>query len=183
MKGHIENVRAALATLDYEQLRMAENLIAKAVQIFVCGNGGSHANALHLGAHLADIYDIRVLGNNPVRMTAVSNDYGYATVFSNDLQVFTPGQTTDLLIIFSCSGTSENIVDAIDALPYAQVLLLTGQEIEAGRFTQMDGNPVRVVNVKSKDFGVIEDVHSAIIHALDGTLRAKKDVRGSSVVE
>ena len=80
--------------------------------VFVCGNGGSASTAEHF---TNDLFSKGVkavcLNSNISIMTMIANDFGYEYVFQKQLEVYArPG---DLLIVFSCSGTSKNIIKAM----------------------------------------------------------------------
>jgi D-sedoheptulose 7-phosphate isomerase len=79
--------------------------------IFVCGNGGSAATAEHFTNDLFS-KGIRAicLNSNVSIMTMIANDYGYDYIFSRQLVVY--AKPDDLLIVFSWSGFSKNIVKA-----------------------------------------------------------------------
>ena len=88
-------------------------------QVFICGNGGSAGNAIHLandflygiakrtGAGLR----VNALSANPAVMTCLANDVGYEAIYSEQLAV--QGQSGDLLIVLSGSSNSPNIVAAL----------------------------------------------------------------------
>jgi len=92
-------------------------------QVFICGNGGSAANALHMANDLH--YGIGACGHGPqisgLRVEALpanvgiisclANDIGYANVFAHQLQVKANNQ--DILIVLSGSGNSPNVVNAL----------------------------------------------------------------------
>jgi D-sedoheptulose 7-phosphate isomerase len=89
-------------------------------QVFLCGNGGSAGNALHLANDF--LYGIakktggglRVnsLSANTAVMTCLANDVGYDSIFSEQLAV--QAQAGDLLIALSGSGNSPNIIRVIE---------------------------------------------------------------------
>ena len=88
--------------------------------IYFCGNGGSAGNANHLandftyGAGVNHGIGLRVdsLSANPSVITCLANDIGYENIFSEQLRVkANPG---DVLLAFSGSGNSQNIVNAIN---------------------------------------------------------------------
>lgn len=92
-------------------------------QVFVCGNGGSAANALHLsndllygigmedsGEQLPGI-KVEALSANTAVLTCLSNDTGYENIFSTQLEL--KGSSGDLLIVLSGSGNSPNVVNAM----------------------------------------------------------------------
>jgi D-sedoheptulose 7-phosphate isomerase len=88
--------------------------------IYLCGNGGSAGNAIHLandfiyGAGIKNGYGLRVeaLSANPAVITCLANDIGYESIYSEQLRV--KAQPGDLLIALSGSGNSSNIVKAIE---------------------------------------------------------------------
>ena len=88
--------------------------------IFFCGNGGSAADAQHVAAELTGRFKTErrslkgvVLGSNLSSITAIANDYDYNQVFSREL--FGLASKDDLLIAYSTSGNSQNVVNAIKA--------------------------------------------------------------------
>lgn len=89
-------------------------LIKNAQFIWIAGNGGSAATAEHFVTDLIKKgYPAVCLNSNTSVITMIANDYGYDEIFSKQLQVL--GNIQDLLITISCSGTSKNIVRAIEA--------------------------------------------------------------------
>ena len=83
------------------------------------GNGGSAADAEHLAGEFLGRYlrerrslPAIALAANPSTMTAIANDYGYAEVFSRQLEGI--GQDGDVIVALSTSGRSENVVRAVD---------------------------------------------------------------------
>src|ERR1700677_3504622 len=90
-------------------------------QVFLCGNGGSAANAIHLandflyGIAKPSGIGLRVtaLPANSAVLTCLGNDVSYADIFSRQLAVLAnPG---DVLIVLSGSGNSPNIISALAA--------------------------------------------------------------------
>jgi D-sedoheptulose 7-phosphate isomerase len=89
-------------------------------QVFLCGNGGSAANAMHLANDL--LYGIsktrgsglrvNALSANASVLTCLANDEGYDHIFSMQLAV--QARAGDLLIVLSGSGNSPNIVSALE---------------------------------------------------------------------
>jgi D-sedoheptulose 7-phosphate isomerase len=86
-------------------------------KVMTCGNGGSAADAQHLAAELVGRFEgarmslpCMALCVDSAVMTSVSNDYGYENVFAQ--QVTALGRPGDLLMCFSTSGTSANVLNA-----------------------------------------------------------------------
>jgi len=89
-------------------------------QVFICGNGGSAANSCHwandffypISEKTGIGLRVRSLASNSAVLTCLSNDEGYEYVFSSQLKAFAdPG---DLLIVFSGSGNSPNVLRALE---------------------------------------------------------------------
>lgn len=104
------------------QLDPAVTMLAIALteghKILLCGNGGSACDAMHLAAELvvrfvADrkAYPAIALSADPAVLTAAGNDYGYEHVFDRQVQAL--GEAGDVLIAFSTSGLSKNVLEAI----------------------------------------------------------------------
>ena len=113
-------VLAAVETLA-EELRQAW---IDGRNVYICGNGGSAANAMHLANDLH--YGIGACGPGPSLpglrvealpanagiITCLANDTGYANIYAYQLQV--KGRPGDLLIVLSGSGNSANVVKALE---------------------------------------------------------------------
>lgn len=87
--------------------------IQKAKRVYLCGNGGSAANAMHIANDLiAAGVRAYALTADVATLTAIANDHGYENVFAKQLSVYAePG---DVLIVLSGSGKSPNILKAVE---------------------------------------------------------------------
>ncbi|MEW6329822.1 MAG: SIS domain-containing protein [Pseudomonadota bacterium] len=88
-------------------------------QVFLCGNGGSAANAMHIANDLLYGIDMKGAGirvtalpSNSSVVTCLANDLGYDEIFSRQLKVH--GSKGDLLVVLSGSGNSPNVVKALE---------------------------------------------------------------------
>ncbi len=89
-------------------------------RIYWCGNGGSAAEAQHMAAELSGRYlrergglNSEALTVNTSTLTCVGNDYGYDYIFARQVEAFV--QPGDVLIGMTTSGTSKNVVLAMEA--------------------------------------------------------------------
>ena len=130
--------------------------------VYVLGNGGSQANAAHLVLHLrnAGFRAWDCLGDN-AWVSATANDHGYDTVGA--LLLFQRAGPDDALLVISGSGDSPNVLRAIEQarcqdMEVFGLLGFGGGKAAAG----LDSGVV----LPSTCYGVVEDVHSAIIHYL-----------------
>ena len=100
----------------------ASDLICRALikknLILWCGNGGSASDSMHLSAEFIGRFNKKrkslnsiSLASNSSALTCISNDFGYKNVFSRQIEGL--GKKNDVLIIFSTSGNSENILMAL----------------------------------------------------------------------
>jgi len=82
--------------------------------VYIIGNGGSASTANHFANDLVKQVGVRAISlcSNEAVVMAYANDNGYANVFTEQLKVFLA--PADLLISISGSGTSMNIVKAIE---------------------------------------------------------------------
>lgn len=86
--------------------------IRQAKRIYLCGNGGSAANAIHIANDLiARGVRAQALTADVATLTAIANDFGYEQVFARQLEVL--GEPGDLLVVLSGSGRSPNILAAL----------------------------------------------------------------------
>ena len=88
--------------------------ISTARRVYLCGNGGSAANATHITNDLMSC-GVRAhsLCADMATVLAIANDYSYVDIFSRQLDVY--GEPGDVLIVLSGSGRSPNILNAIRA--------------------------------------------------------------------
>jgi len=91
-------------------MTLAERIRA-ARHVYLVGNGGSAANAMHIANDLIAC-GIRAHTLDLATLTATANDHGYAFVFSRWINTF--GEPGDMLIALSGSGRSPNILHAIE---------------------------------------------------------------------
>lgn len=87
--------------------------------LFTCGNGGSHCDAMHFAEEFTGRYrkDRKPLGalalGDPSHVTCVSNDYGFEHIFSRQIEGL--GRSGDVLVGLSTSGNSKNVIEAFKA--------------------------------------------------------------------
>jgi D-sedoheptulose 7-phosphate isomerase len=143
--GEIEKTRATIDAVlcDSALLSQVETIASRCVQalnegkkIMFCGNGGSAADSQHLSAELVSRLNFDRPGLSAVALTvdtsaltAIGNDYGYENVFARQIEAI--GQAGDVLIAISTSGTSKNILKAIEAAK-AKGVFVIGKTGESG---------------------------------------------------
>ena len=129
-------VKKKLIATQVSNIEKCSNLLVQAFQnqktVFLCGNGGSACDASHITAEFV----VRFKNSNERRalsalclnsdfsiLTACSNDYGYERVFERQLEAL--AKKNDILIVFSTSGHSKNILLAIQKAKEIQIPVIT----------------------------------------------------------
>ncbi len=151
-------------------LERAADIIVNALRggrkILAAGNGGSAAEAMHLAEELTGRYrsdrkplPAVALSSDGTALTCIGNDFGFDRVFSRQVEAL--GQAGDVLVVFSTSGNSPNILLAVSSAQAAGMkvisLLGRGGGLLAGR---ADASIV----VKSDSTARIQEAHQVILH-------------------
>jgi D-sedoheptulose 7-phosphate isomerase len=147
-------------------------------KILACGNGGSAAAATHLAEELVGRYkgDRRSLAAvslaaDPALMTCIANDFGFEFVFSRQVEGL--GAPGDVVVLFSTSGNSVNLVRAVEAARAAGCVSVALRGTGGGR---LGGLADYEVVVGSESTARIQEVHTLILHCwlerIEGAFRS-----------
>ena len=171
LADYIRAQNATLSSVPVEAIARLVELLRQAQaedrQVFICGNGGSAANASHfatdLGKGASDKlgkrFRVLSLTDNVAWMTALGNDYAYEDIFAGQLQNFArPG---DLLLSISVSGNSPNCVKALAWAKKNGVKTLVIVGAKRGRMAEVADEAI-VIN--ETHYGRVEDVHMNLLH-------------------
>ncbi|HEX8609355.1 MAG TPA: glycosyltransferase [Pedobacter sp.] len=143
--------------------------LKKGSKILVCGNGGSAAESQHLVAELVGRFEIPErpglpalsLNSDTVILTAWANDFGFDQVFARQVQAY--GKPGDVLISFSTSGNSENIINAISAANEIGISCINLLGKDGG---EAAGTGLIDIIVPSKSTQRIQEIHLQLVHLL-----------------
>jgi D-sedoheptulose 7-phosphate isomerase len=134
----------------------------------VAGNGGSAAEAQHFVAELVGRfkrerapYAAIALTADSAIVTAIANDYGFQDVFAR--QVYALGQPEDMLIAFSTSGESENLVRAAQAGHQLSMRVTAVTGDKPNRLARLADVAVRIPGI---DTATTQELHMMITHIL-----------------
>ncbi len=137
-------------------------------RLWLCGNGGSAADAQHLAAEFSGRYYINrpplpaeALHVNTSYLTAVANDFDFQQIFSRYIEA--QGQKPDVLIGLSTSGKSKNVIEAMKT---AQKKGMTTVAF-LGEYTA-DFEPCSdiIISVPSNDTPRIQETHILLGHII-----------------
>ncbi|MDP6342627.1 MAG: SIS domain-containing protein [Alphaproteobacteria bacterium] len=132
-------------------------------KLMIVGNGGSATIASHMAEDFSKNGGVPTLAfNDGAMLSALANDEGYEQVFARQIEFF--GAAGDLLIAISSSGNSANIVNAVAAARDRGCGVLTmsgfGPDNQLRRLGDFN------IYVPSGEYGFVEVVHLALVHAL-----------------
>lgn len=162
---------------DENIVHLLKSSIANNQKIFVAGNGGSAAIALHYVCDLSkgankdwannyQRYKVICLSNNIGYITAISNDSNYEDVFKQ--QLINLASPNDILILISSSGNSPNILNAAEYAKKLGLITIGISGFNGGKLKEI-ANYSAHVNCLSYELS--EDVHSVFGHFLSVALR------------
>jgi D-sedoheptulose 7-phosphate isomerase len=172
--NHLETTTRAIAHLadDLERIdrwgRRLAQVLVHGGRLLAAGNGGSAAHAQHLTSELVGRYreermplSAIALHGETSTVTAVLNDYGPDEVFAR--QVRAHGRPGDVLIVFSTSGRSPNLLVAADAAHAKglHVWAVTGPSPSLLASLADDA-----LCVAEPSTAVVQEVHQVAVHLL-----------------
>ena len=137
-------------------------------KLMIVGNGGSAADAQHIAAEFVNRFEIErpplpavALTTDTSVLTSIGNDYDFGQVFSKQVKAI--GVEGDVLLAISTSGSSTNIVRAVDAATRLGVktIALTG-----GSGGKLGGKADIHINVNSTSTPRVQEVHITVCHLL-----------------
>jgi D-sedoheptulose 7-phosphate isomerase len=133
-------------------------------RIFVCGNGGSAADAQHFAAEIVGRFEqdrlpwgCTALTTDSSIVTAIGNDYGYDKIFERQIEGL--GKSEDVLIGISTSGKSPNVINALNK---AQRMGLTTVALFGRNNTHNQYH--HCLNVDCGNTARVQEAHIFILH-------------------
>jgi D-sedoheptulose 7-phosphate isomerase len=140
-------------------------------KVLACGNGGSAADAQHFAAEFVGRFERErpelgaiALTTDSSILTAVANDYSYEQIFSKQVRAL--GQSGDVLLAITTSGSSPNVLAAIQAAHERDmtVVALTGKG--GGKMNQVLRETDVHICVPHDRTARIQEVHLLAIHCI-----------------
>jgi D-sedoheptulose 7-phosphate isomerase len=164
LAGQLQAAMAELVAASEAMVRCLE----RGGTVFWCGNGGSAADCQHMAAELVGRFkrerralSSQALTTDSSALTAIGNDFGFAEVFSRQLEA--RGKKGDVLVAISTSGRSENVRRAVTK---ARDMGITTIALLGG-----DGGPLRSecdlsLVVPSRETARVQEMHLLLEHIL-----------------
>jgi D-sedoheptulose 7-phosphate isomerase len=177
-----DRLRSVLATTDWSGVaQLGEELLdcwKTRRQVFLCGNGGSAGNAIHLANDF--LYGISRQKGSALRVTALpanssvltclANDEGYDQIFSLQLAVL--ANRGDVLIALSGSGNSPNIVKVLEQAREMGVKTYAILGYTGGKARKLADVPL---HFPVDDMQICEDMQLIVGHMIMQYLYGRRD--------
>jgi D-sedoheptulose 7-phosphate isomerase len=180
MRDYIKSVSEKLLKSDCGPLREIAELMLSAkkagASFFTAGNGGSSSTASHLVNDLVKGCSVNgnpgfravCLADSSAVVTCMANDFSYEEVFSTQLKTLArPG---DVLIVFSGSGNSPNIIKALEYAGKNRIPRIAFGGRNGGRMKEISDI---CMLAPSDCMEEIEDMHMVYKHGLVMWLRER----------
>jgi D-sedoheptulose 7-phosphate isomerase len=157
-------------TENFEKIETAIEMMCTALKagnkIISCGNGGSMCDAMHFAEELSGRFRNNRRGlaavsiSDPSHISCVANDFGYDFVFSRYIEAL--GQSGDVLLGISTSGSSKNVILAVEEAKKKgmKTLVLTGKD--GGKLAGLADLEIRAPYSEFADRA--QEIHIKIIH-------------------
>ena len=151
-----------------DAFELVSSTLLSGSKLILAGNGGSAAEASHIAAE----YVVRFKNNriplpainlcgDTSTLTAISNDFGFEHIFSRQIKAY--AQAGDLVVLYTTSGTSKNILNAIHESQKLNLNCLVFTSI--GCDLQSTSSRL-VIKVPSSDVAEIQQIHNLIGHLI-----------------
>lgn len=149
-----------------EIINLCITAIRRGNKILLVGNGGSAADAQHIAAEIVGRFSVDRPGMPAIALTtdssvltSIANDYGFEMLFSRQVEAL--GKAGDVLIAFSTSGKSGNIIESIHA---ARRMDINTVGFTGANGAEMSALCDKAVCVPSDDTARIQEAHITMGH-------------------
>lgn len=152
-------------------IQMLVDAAQRESSIFLIGNGGSAATASHMANDLAfggwmpgyPPFRVVALTDNVPTITAIGNDITYDDIFAYQLRaLIKPG---DVLLAFSVSGNSPNILRAVEVAKLNQGHTIGCCGFDGGTLREISDLCLHIPSFKG-EYGPVEDVMMILDHVI-----------------
>ncbi|NOT85543.1 MAG: phosphoheptose isomerase [Methylococcaceae bacterium] len=140
-------------------------------KILTCGNGGSAGDAQHFSSEMLNRFERErpalpaiALSTDTSTITSIANDYHFDDIFAKQLRAL--GQSGDILLAYTTSGNSGNIIKAVSAAHDKEMICIILSGKEGGTLAPLLHENDIEIRVPSQSTARIQEVHLLISHCL-----------------
>jgi phosphoheptose isomerase len=156
---------------------LIDNCFRTRNKLLMCGNGGSAADASHFATELVVRFtkDRRALpaiclASDSGILTAGGNDFGFDKIFARQVEAF--GQPGDVLICFTTSGNSKNVLHALEEAKVRKLKTMAFLGRDGGSTIGMADVDLLI---KNDSTARIQEAHQLLIHVLCEIIEARME--------
>ena len=165
-----EAMETLVETIDQVGQKLV-NCLLNDKKILTCGNGGSAGDAQHFSSEMLNRFErdrpglpAVALTTDSSTITSIANDYDFEDIFSKQVRAL--GQAGDILLAYTTSGNSGNLLKAATAAHDRSMIVVALTGKDGGTLaTLLDNNDVEI-RVPSDSTARIQEVHLLITHCL-----------------
>jgi D-sedoheptulose 7-phosphate isomerase/D-glycero-D-manno-heptose 1,7-bisphosphate phosphatase len=173
-----DEIKTVTSRVKGSDIAKAAEVLIRAYQggrnVFIAGNGGAASIANHFECdhtnHMAQdpswYTNIHSLSSNVELITAAANDMGYDSIFSYQLE--RKALQGDVLVVFTVSGNSANIVRAAQCATELGIQTIAVTACDGGKVAGMTD---ATIHIPTSNYGIAEDVMQMVMHSLAQFIR------------
>lgn len=140
-------------------------------KILTCGNGGSSCDALHFSSEMLNRFKQErpglpaiALTADMATITAIGNDYHFSDIFAKQIRAL--GSPGDILLVFTTSGNSTNIINAVKAAHDKNMVVIAMTGYDGGKIPDHLQERDIEVRVPAYETARIQETHLLITHCI-----------------
>jgi len=165
-----ESMTSLCELIEFASQKIVDSLVNDK-KVLTCGNGGSAGDAQHFSSEMLNRFERErpalpaiALTPDTMTITSIANDYHFNEVFSKQLRAL--GQAGDILLVYTSSGNSGNILSVVKAAHEKglSVIALTGKD--GGALASLLNETDIEIRVPSESTARIQEVHLLVTHCL-----------------
>lgn len=185
MNNLIERIRSSFSDsiqIKIQTVDSMANIIAEAGEeivqslleghkILTCGNGGSACEAMHFSSEMLNRFKQERPGLPAIALTAdiatltsIANDYHFSDIYAKQVRAL--GQKGDVLLAFTTSGNSANVVNAIKAAHDKKMVVIAMTGYDGGKIVDYLQEKDIEIRIPSYDTARIQETHLLVSHCI-----------------
>lgn len=172
LEDNLDSINTGVSILTKSILHVGE----QGGSVWLIGNGGSASTVEHFETDLSFVRLTKLLSlprvcsltSNTALVTATANDCSFDSLFETILS--RRASTRDLLIAFSVSGNSTNILNALTYANKMSISTISLLGFDGGRASSLSEVSI-VIKSQKGEYGLVEDIHLSICHAVTEKIR------------
>lgn len=174
IEAYLKSASAAIAGMAEQSNQIAElgsvmvRCLKNGGKILTCGNGGSAAEALHLAEELTGKFNKNrralpglCLSADVTALTCIANDWDFASIFSRQVEAF--GRPGDVIVGFTTSGNSENVLRALKVAREMGLITVGLLGKDGGKAKALCDYPIIIRSPRTSH---VQEAHQVLLHML-----------------